>query len=185
MLLVLIAATAAVALVAGRLASRQHRMNGDAALVADAWQQVDRYLHRRADLVPALLTTVRAHATHERYVFSHLQHTLDGALQVRRGSRRQREQAENALGHAVDTLLRVAAAHPALQQDPAFARAVEQYAVANSRLSQAFDRYNDTVTVLNADVAAAPTVAGWCGVHPAATVEFTAPVRQVVALSAA
>jgi LemA protein len=185
MLLVLIAVALAGALAAGHLTRRRHRMAGDAARVAGAWQQVDRHLHRRAALVPALLTAVHAHATHERYVFAHVQHTLDAALQVRRGSRRNREQAENALGHAVDTLLRVAATHPALQQDPSFVRTAEQYAVANRRLSEAFDRYNETVAVLNADVAAAPTVAGWCGVRPAVAVEFTAPIRPAVALRAA
>ena len=84
-------------------------------LVQESWRQIDVELHRRHDLIPNLVETVKGYAAHER-------ETLRGGHQrarrgCRRPARRPAEQApqENMLTGALRQLFAVAEAYPDLK----------------------------------------------------------------------
>jgi LemA protein len=86
--------------------------------VRRAWAQVDTQLQRRHDLVPNLVATVAGYVEHERPL-------LDGVTQARAAALRiddplARRDAEDLLGAALERLLVLDEAYPALKADGVF-----------------------------------------------------------------
>jgi LemA protein len=57
-------------------------------LVAESWRQIDVELQRRHDLIPNLVQTVQAYATHERQVFDDITRARAAAMQTSAPPRR-------------------------------------------------------------------------------------------------
>ena len=60
---------AVLVLVAIAVAISYNRFVSQRNLVAESWRQIDVELHRRHDLIPNLVETVKGYASHERGVF--------------------------------------------------------------------------------------------------------------------
>ncbi|MEE6271759.1 LemA family protein [Georgenia wangjunii] len=124
-------------------------------LVQEAWRQIDVELHRRHDLIPNLVETVRGYAGHERGVFEDVTRARAQALSPGTSPAQQAEQ-ENALTAALGRLFAVAEAYPQL-------RAAENFASLQADLTNTEDRiaagrrfYNANVRQLNTRVETFP-----------------------------
>lgn len=124
-------------------------------LVQEAWRQIDVELHRRYDLIPNLIETVKGFASHERAVFDEVTRARAAAAQPGTGPAEQARQ-EDALSGALGRLFAVAEAYPQL-------RSVESFVALQNELTNTEDRiaagrrfYNANVRQLNTKVETFP-----------------------------
>jgi LemA protein len=124
-------------------------------LVQEAWRQIDVELHRRYDLIPNLIETVKGYAAHERAVFEEVTQARAQAAQPGTGPAEQARQ-EDMLSNAIGRLFAVAEAYPQL-------RAAENFVALQNELTNTEDRiaagrrfYNANVRELNTRVETFP-----------------------------
>ena len=124
-------------------------------LVQEAWRQIDVELHRRYDLIPNLVETVKGYASHERATFEAVTQARAAAASPSAGPAEQARQ-ENVLSQALGRLFAVAEAYPQL-------RASENFTALQTELSNTEDRiaagrryYNANVRSLNTRVETFP-----------------------------
>ena len=86
------------------------------------YSSIDIQLKRRADLIPNLVETVKAYATHERGVFEDVAEARSKMLAARRRSARP-PAAERQMRGALGRLFAVAEAYPELRASENFKRA--------------------------------------------------------------
>ena len=131
-------------------------------LVQEAWRQIDVELHRRHDLIPNLVETVKGYAAHERAVFDEVT-TARAAAASPGSSPAQQALQENQLTAALGRLFAVAEAYPQL-------RAAENFLALQAELTNTEDRiaagrrfYNANVRQLNTKTETFPSniIAGW------------------------
>src|SRR5215203_1292416 len=123
--------------------------------VDNAWSQVDVQLRRRYDLIPNLVATVKAYATHES-------ETLGAVVRARDGARsattiEEQGKAEGALTEAIGHLLAVAEAYPELRSEERFAELQEELAETEDKISISRHIYNDTTLNYNDAISTIPT----------------------------
>jgi LemA protein len=123
--------------------------------VDNAWSQVDVQLRRRYDLIPNLVATVQAYATHES-------ETLGAVIRARDGARsaatiEEQGKAESALTGAIGRLLAVAEAYPELRSEERFADLQEELARTEEKISVSRHIYNDTTLNYNDAVSTIPS----------------------------
>ena len=112
--------------------------------IAEAWSNIDTELKRRYDLIPNLVETVKGYAKHER-------ETMEKVVQLRnlcaadRGSVSHQESTERQLVGAVQKLLAVAEAYPALKADRNFLELQHELVNTEDRLQAARRFYNGNV----------------------------------------
>ncbi|HLV54035.1 MAG TPA: LemA family protein [Actinotalea caeni] len=124
-------------------------------LVQEAWRQIDVELHRRYDLIPNLIETVKGFAAHERAVFDEVTRARAAAATPGSSPAEQARQ-EDALSGALTRLFAVAEAYPQL-------RSVESFVALQNELTNTEDRiaagrrfYNANVRELNTRVETFP-----------------------------
>src|SRR5688572_13460592 len=88
-------------------------------LTRNAWSDVDVYLKRRAELIPNLVTAVKAYAGHEKTVFEALAHARAEATQIK-GPTPARAAAEAQVGTGVVQALILAESYPDLKASDQF-----------------------------------------------------------------
>jgi len=109
-----------------------------------AWVELDHALRKRHGLVTSLLEAVRRHAPKETKL-------LDGAAQARAKATladlapEAHAKAEQALTVALDRVIGLAEARPALQEDPRFKRMTDSLAKANEAIELAIEAFNGRV----------------------------------------
>src|SRR5438552_6557789 len=87
-------------------------------LVREGWSGIDVQLRRRSDLIPNLVQTVKAYATHEHSLFEDLATRRNATLLT--GAVPEKAAAEQALQGSLGKLIAVAEAYPALKADQNF-----------------------------------------------------------------
>lgn len=111
--------------------------------VEAAWADLDVQLSRRWSLLPNLITTVAAYASHERAV------AVDAAalrsVARRENDVRARADAEAAIDGALDRLVAVAEAYPQLRADERFAALIDELVATENKVAFSRQLYNDTV----------------------------------------
>lgn len=112
-----------------------------------AWADIDVQLSRRHDLVPQLVTAVRAYAGHERA-------TLESVAQLRAhamalNSPAQLGAAESELERALDRLLALREAYPDLKASENFAQLQRELVEVEDQLQYARRFYNGAVRDCN------------------------------------
>ncbi len=124
-------------------------------LVQEAWRQIDVELHRRYDLIPNLIETVKGFASHERAVFDEVTRARAAAATPGASPAEQARQ-EDALSGALGRLFAVAEDYPQL-------RSVESFVALQNELTNTEDRiaagrrfYNANVRDLNTKVETFP-----------------------------
>ncbi|WP_319804606.1 LemA family protein [Nocardioides malaquae] len=118
---------------------------------------IDVQLTRRAELVPRLVETVKAHAAHEQGVLGEV---TRARTQVQRATEGDdvgsRAEADAGLERSLADLTAVAKNYPTLRADATFSELLRQLADVEGQVAFARQYYNDTVRRLNDLVATVP-----------------------------
>jgi LemA protein len=120
------------------------------------WAQIDVQLKRRGDLIPNLVETVRAYASHERA-------TLEAVVNARNAGAgastpAQAAAADNLLTGALRQLFAVSEAYPDLKANQNFLELQEELSSTEGRIAYARQAYNDTVARYNTKIETFPSV---------------------------
>jgi LemA protein len=125
-------------------------------LVQESWRQIDVELHRRHDLIPNLVETVKGYAAHER-------DTLEAVIAARNaavapGSSVQDQAAqENMLSATLGRLFAVAEAYPQLRANENFMALQRELTDTEDRIAAGRRFYNANVRGLNTKVESFPS----------------------------
>jgi LemA protein len=141
-------ALVACALMYNRLVRLRNRVD-------NAWSQVDVQLKRRYDLIPNLVATVKAYATHESETLGAVVRARDGARSA--ATIEEQGRAESALTGAIGNLLAVAEAYPELRSVETFVELQENLAQTEDKISVSRHIYNDTTLNYNDAVTTIPS----------------------------
>ncbi len=150
-------------------------------LVQESWRQIDVELHRRHDLIPNLVETVKGYATHERAVFEEVTAARAAAASPGTGPAEQAAQ-ENQLTSALGRLFAVAEAYPVLRASENFAQLQTELSTTEDRIAAGRRFYNANVRALNTRVESFPAnlVAGAFGFGRAEYFEAEDPAVRAV-----
>ena len=124
-------------------------------LVQEAWRQVDVELHRRYDLIPNLVETVKGYASHERAVFDEVTRARAAAATPGQGPAQQAQQ-ENVLSQALGRLFAVAEAYPQLQASQNFLQLQQAVVDTEDKIQASRRFYNGGVRELNTKIKVFP-----------------------------
>ena len=124
-------------------------------LVQESWRQIDVELHRRHDLIPNLIETVKGYAAHERAVFDEVTTARAAAAQPASGPA-ERAAHENQLTQALGRLFAVAEAYPLLRASENFAQLQTELTNTEDRIAAGRRFYNANVRGLNTKVESFP-----------------------------
>jgi LemA protein len=125
-------------------------------LVQESWKQIDVELHRRYDLIPNLVETVKGYASHERGTFEAV--TAARAAAAAPGSTpAQQAQQENMLTGALRQLFAVAEAYPDLKANTNFLELQTQLTQTEDRIAAGRRFYNANVRSFNTKIQTVPT----------------------------
>jgi len=116
--------------------------------VRNAWSQIDVQLHRRHELIPNLVATVRGYAGHERAAVAAVVRARERALSSATDVP-SRAAAENQLTSALRSLFAVVEAYPDLKATQNFASLQEEVASTENRIAFARQHYNDATMEYN------------------------------------
>lgn len=125
--------------------------------VENAWSQIDVQLKRRLDLIPNLVETVKAYASHEKT-------TLDAVIQARNAAIAAPQnpvaqaQADNALTGALRQVFALSEAYPDLKANQNFLALQEELTATEGRVAYARQFYNDSVLGYNNKLQTFPTM---------------------------
>jgi len=128
---------------------------GKRNMVNNGWADIDVQLKRRADLIPQLVTTVQAYASHERQLFEDVIMKRNAALQAGdnpdvRGSK------ESALAAPVGRLLALAEDYPDLKASDNFGDLQNELSDTESKIEMARRFYNGAVREMNVAIESFP-----------------------------
>ena len=153
--------------------------------VRESWSDIDTELKRRYDLVPNLVETVKAYATHERDLFARITEARTRAA-ASRGSAGSQAADEKPLVEGMRQLFAVAEGYPDLKASENFLALQKELANTEDRIQRARRFYNGNVRDMNTRVEVFPSnlIAGMFGFAPEEFFEVeTGTVRQVVDVS--
>jgi LemA protein len=122
--------------------------------VANAWSDIDVQLKRRHDLVPQLVTAVKAYADYERATLTAV--TELRARSVAAAHLPDKAAAEDAMEAGLHRLVAVAEAYPELKADGNFLKLQQQLTEVEDHLQYARRFYNGAVRMLNTRIETLP-----------------------------
>jgi len=128
--------------------------------VKKAWSDVEATYQRRADLIPNLVETVKAYASHERETFQAITEARAKIGQVQISAKDLTDpaavaafqSAQTGMGSALARLLAVAERYPDLKADQNFRDLQHQLEGTENRINVARQRYNDAVATFNTSI---------------------------------
>ena len=124
-------------------------------LVEESWKQIDVELHRRYDLIPNLVETVKGYAGHERQTLEAVTAARSAAASPGATPAEQAAQ-ENILTGALRQLFAVAEAYPDLKANVNFLELQSQLTETEDRIAAGRRYYNANVRTLNTKVQSFP-----------------------------
>jgi LemA protein len=122
----------------------------------NAFSDIDVQLKQRADLVPALVETVKGYAVHEKSVLE----TVTAAranVAAKSGVGTERLQAEAKLGGALMGLFAVAENYPALKADANFQHLMSELSDIENKIAAARRFFNNATSEYNTKVQQFPS----------------------------
>lgn len=126
-------------------------------MVAEGWSGILVQLKRRADLVPALIDTVKGYMGHERETLERVTQLRDSARNASDTHPAQRGAAEALLASAVTGLLARAEAYPDLKASANFLELQRELARTEEHIQMSRRYYNGAVRLLNTKVQQFPS----------------------------
>jgi len=124
-------------------------------IVEESWKQIDVELHRRYDLIPNLVETVKGYAGHERQTLEAVTAARSAAAAPGATPAEQASQ-ENMLTGALRQLFAVAEAYPDLKANQNFLELQSQLTETEDRIAAGRRFYNANVRSLNTKVQTFP-----------------------------
>ena len=112
-----------------------------------AWSQIDVILKKRYDLIPNLVETVKAYATHEKDIFEEVARAR--SMMTSSQGVESRAEAENMLSGTLKTLFAVAENYPELKANENFLKMQEDLEDIETKISYQRQFYNDAVYAYN------------------------------------
>lgn len=124
------------------------------AAIDSSWSDIDVQLKRRANLIPALVKTVKGYKNYE-------QETLEKVIRARQrcesaGSVKEKAEAQNELTHALGGLFALAEAYPDLKADSQFTKLQNELSAIEEAIQNARRYYNAVVRDYNAKLHSFP-----------------------------
>jgi LemA protein len=119
------------------------------------WSQVENQYQRRADLIPNLVKTVQAYATHEATVFEEVAKARTQWAGANTQSDKMKAAGE--MDSALSRLMVVAEAYPDLKASTGFTTLQAQLEGTENRIATERMRYNDAVRDYNVRIKRIPT----------------------------
>lgn len=113
--------------------------------VKDAWSNIDVALKRRYDLIPNLVETVKAYASHEKSTLENVIKARNAAMQVPEGDINGKIKAENQLQQSLRSIFALGEAYPDLKANVNFLDLQEKLNVIEENLERARRYYNGSV----------------------------------------
>jgi len=158
------------------IAKRQMANNG--------WADIDVQLKRRSDLIPQLVTTVKAYAAHEKQLFEDIAEKRNRALAAG-DDPSARGAAESQLTQPVSRMIALAEGYPELKASGNFLELQKELAETEDKIEMARRFYNGAVRELNIAVETFPNnlFAGTFGVGKRAFFEADAASHAVPSVS--
>lgn len=160
-----------------------NRLVRDLNQVNNAWADIDVQLVRRHDLIPRLVTAVRAYADYERATIEAV--TALRSRSAESGHLPEKAALEDAMAAGVHRLIAVAESYPQLKADQNFRQLAEGLTEVENHLQYARRFYNGSVRVLNTRVESFPhlLVARLFGFSQAEFFEADAASRRSVGVA--
>ena len=132
--------------------------------VFSAWADVEATYQRRADLIPNLVETVKAYASHEKETLAEITNARAKVGQVSLPTNKlgdaamlqQFQQAQGELSGALSRLLVVAERYPDLKASRNFRDLQHQLEGTENRINVARQRYNKAVEIFNSSTRTFP-----------------------------
>ncbi len=152
-------------------------------MVGNGWADIDVQLKRRADLIPQLVTTVKAYAAHERALFEEVVEKRHQAMNAG-DDPAKRGTAETALSQPVARLVAIAEDYPDLKANSNFLDLQRELFDTEGHIEMARRFYNGAVRELNTSVQSFPNnlVAGAFGFGQQAYFEIETADRAAPAV---
>jgi LemA protein len=137
-------------------------------LLKNSWADVDVYLKRRADLIPNLVTAVKAYASHEETVLTALAEARARATSLS-GPTLEHAAAETAVATGLVRVMMLAENYPDLKASGNFLDLQKELTETERQIASARQYYNAVVRDLNTKIEAFPSnlVAGMMGLRQA------------------
>ena len=155
-IIIIVAIIAVIAIIGGSMVSTYNGLVDKQANVENADAQIQVQLQRRADLIPNLVNTVKAYASHEEDVYTAL---ADARAKLNSASNPEEyADANDSFDSALSRLLVVVENYPELKADKNFVALQDELAGTENRLSTARKDYNDVATDYNATIKKFPNV---------------------------
>jgi len=131
------------------LVNRREEVNG-------ARSEIDNQLKRRSELIPNLVSTVKAYAKHEEEVFANVTEARTKLMNA--GSTEAKLEANEEMSAAITRILAIAEAYPELKANENFLNLQHELAGTANRISTAVRDYNKSAQNYNASIKRFPTV---------------------------
>lgn len=143
-------------------------------MVKGSWSDVDVYLKRRAELIPNLVTSVKAYATHEAQLLEALSEARSRSIALG-GQAGARASAEEQVGGNLVRVLALAENYPDLKANDNFLNLQHELSDTEKHIAHARQYYNACVRDFNTKIEAFPSnvVAGMFGFKQAEFFEVT------------
>lgn len=165
---------AAIAAIYNRLvALRQNREN--------AYADIDVQLKQRFDLIPNLVETVKAYASHEKTVFEEVT-KMRAKVQDAGSDKGERLAAEQMLGKAMINVAAVAENYPELKADQNFQKLMAELSDIENKIAAARRFFNNATSELNTAIEQFPAnlIAGRFGFKKEEFYEVSDEERKVM-----
>jgi len=143
---------------------RYNSMVSSDEIVSQAWANVESQYQRRSDLIPNLVTTVKAYATHENTTLTEVVEARAKATQVTvdptnitPAKLAEYQAAQSQVGSAIGRLLVSVEAYPNLKANENFKELQAQLEGTENRISVERQRFNDAVKSYNISIRRFPS----------------------------
>ena len=132
----------------------------------EAWSDIDVALKRRFDLIPNLVTAVKAYAKHEKTVFEDVTAARTKAMGAQ--SIHDKDIADGAVKDSIGKILAIAENYPSLMASDDFVKLQQELTETEDTIASARKYYNGTVRNLNIKIHSFPdmVIAGVAGFKP-------------------
>jgi LemA protein len=134
--------------------------------IKSAWSQVENQYQRRMDLIPNLVNTVKAYASHEQSLFTDIAEArgrlggivnIDSSITDNPEKMAEFSKAQNELGMSLQRLLALTENYPVLKANENFMSLQDELAGTENRIAAERLRYNDAVKKYNTLVRTFPS----------------------------
>ncbi len=123
--------------------------------VKEAWADITVQLKYRADLIPNVVSTVKAYAKHESEAFENLAAARSAAMSA--SSVKDASKAEDQMSHALSRIMAIAESYPELKASANFQQLQSQLQDVEDKIQAARRFYNTGAKDFNTKVKLFPT----------------------------